>query len=77
MVTVLGTELLTIRSRSTALLRVVAPCKIVLVIPNPVSVSDFVIVMPHSVQRLELRTMVSPSFTKFVVTAFVNVGKVL
>ena len=65
------------KTRVAALLRVVAPCKIVLVIPNPVILRDLVTTIPHSVQRLVFSTIVSPSLTEELVTALVRDGKVL
>ena len=64
-------------TRFAALLRVVAPCKMVLVIPNPVILMDLVTTIPHSVQKFVFSTIVSPSKTLAEVTALVSEGKVL
>ena len=63
--------------RLNALLRVVAACRMVFVIPNPVILRDLVTTTPHSVQRLVFSTIVSPSLTEELVTALVRDGKVL
>ena len=63
--------------RLNALLRVVAACRMVFVIPNPVIVRDLVTTIPHSVQRLVFSTTVSPSTTLAEFTALVSEGKVL
>ena len=65
------------KTRAVALLRDVAPCRIVFVIPKPVIVRDLLVrTIPHSVQRFVFRTMVSPLETLALATARERVEKV-